>query len=129
MNKSQPNYDVVVVGGGMVGAAAALGLAQIGWSVALLEHDAPAPFDKDSVPDLRVSALGCTSVALLKQLGAWPQVQQMRYAPYRRLETWNNRGHRWCLMRPRCLYLSWALWSRTGFCSLLYGNSLLNALI
>lgn len=49
MNKSQPNYDVVVVGGGMVGAAAALGLAQIGWSVALLEHDAPAPFDKDSV--------------------------------------------------------------------------------
>lgn len=92
MNKSQPNYDVVVVGGGMVGAAAALGLAQIGWSVALLEHDAPAPFDKDSVPDLRVSALGCTSVALLKQLGAWPQVQQMRYAPYRRLETWEQPG-------------------------------------
>ncbi|KGA63930.1 2-octaprenyl-3-methyl-6-methoxy-1,4-benzoquinol hydroxylase [Yersinia pseudotuberculosis] len=76
----------------MVGAAAALGLAQIGWSVALLEHDAPAPFDKDSVPDLRVSALGCTSVALLKQLGAWPQVQQMRYAPYRRLETWEQPG-------------------------------------
>lgn len=92
MNKSQPNYDVVVVGGGMVGAAAALGLAQIGWSVALLGHDAPAPFDKDSVPDLRVSALGCTSVALLKQLGAWPQVQQMRYAPYRRLETWEQPG-------------------------------------
>ncbi|EIR75132.1 2-octaprenyl-3-methyl-6-methoxy-1,4-benzoquinol hydroxylase [Yersinia pestis PY-34] len=82
----------MVVGGGMVGAAAALGLAQIGWSVALLEHDAPAPFDKDSVPDLRVSALGCTSVALLKQLGAWPQVQQMRYAPYRRLETWEQPG-------------------------------------
>lgn len=92
MNKSQPNYDVVVVGGGMVGAAAALGLAQTGWSVALLEHEAPAPFDTNSVPDLRVSAIGCTSVTLLKQLGAWSKVQQMRYAPYRRLETWEQPG-------------------------------------
>ncbi|WP_145576440.1 3-demethoxyubiquinol 3-hydroxylase [Yersinia mollaretii] len=92
MNKSQPNYDVVVVGGGMVGAAAALGLAQTGWSVALLEHEAPAQFDTNSVPDLRVSAIGCTSVTLLKQLGAWSKVQQMRYAPYRRLETWEQPG-------------------------------------
>lgn len=92
MNKSQPNYDVVVVGGGMVGAAAALGLAQTGWSVALLEHEAPEPFDADSVPDLRVSAIGCTSVSLLQQLGAWSDVQQMRSAPYRRLETWEQPG-------------------------------------
>ncbi|MGK4441987.1 3-demethoxyubiquinol 3-hydroxylase [Yersinia enterocolitica] len=92
MNKSQPNYDVVVVGGGMVGAAAALGLAQTGWSVALLENEAPIQFDANSVPDLRVSAIGCTSVALLKQLGAWSRVQQMRYAPYRRLETWEQPG-------------------------------------
>lgn len=92
MDKSQPNYDVVVVGGGMVGAAAALGLAQTGWSVALLEHEAPLPFETESAPDLRVSAIGCTSVSLLKQLGAWPLVQQMRYAPYRRLETWEQPG-------------------------------------
>ncbi|CNL33342.1 2-octaprenyl-3-methyl-6-methoxy-1%2C4-benzoquino l hydroxylase [Yersinia aldovae] len=92
MNKTQPNYDVVVVGGGMVGAAAALGLAQQGWSVAVLEHEAPAPFDTESTPDLRVSAIGCTSVSLLKQLGAWARVQQMRYAPYRRLETWEQPG-------------------------------------
>ncbi|CNK16144.1 2-octaprenyl-3-methyl-6-methoxy-1%2C4-benzoquino l hydroxylase [Yersinia frederiksenii] len=92
MNKSQPNYDVVVVGGGMVGAAAALGLAQTGWSVALLEHEAPTTFDTNSAPDLRVSAIGCASVALLKQLQVWPRVQQMRYAPYRRLETWEQPG-------------------------------------
>ncbi|WP_145579601.1 3-demethoxyubiquinol 3-hydroxylase [Yersinia vastinensis] len=92
MNKSQPNYDVVVVGGGMVGAAAALGLAQTGWSVALLEHEAPTAFDTNSAPDLRVSAIGCASVALLKQLQVWPRVQQMRYAPYRRLETWEQPG-------------------------------------
>lgn len=72
----------------MVGAAAALGLAQAGWSVALLEHQAPQAFDAQSPPDLRISAIGCTSVGLLKQLGAWPAVQAMRSAPYRRLETW-----------------------------------------
>jgi 2-octaprenyl-3-methyl-6-methoxy-1,4-benzoquinol hydroxylase len=72
----------------MVGAAAALGLAQAGWSVALLEHQAPQTFDAQSPPDLRISAIGCTSVGLLKQLGAWPAVQAMRTAPYRRLETW-----------------------------------------
>ncbi|HCK00904.1 MAG TPA: 2-octaprenyl-3-methyl-6-methoxy-1,4-benzoquinol hydroxylase [Serratia grimesii] len=88
MNTSQKRYDAVVVGGGMVGAAAALGLAQAGWSVALLEHQAPQAFDAQSPPDLRISAIGCTSVGLLKQLGAWPAVQAMRTAPYRRLETW-----------------------------------------
>ncbi|MBS0974716.1 2-octaprenyl-3-methyl-6-methoxy-1,4-benzoquinol hydroxylase, partial [Serratia rubidaea] len=56
--------------------------------VALLEHQAPAAFEPHSAPDLRISAIGCASVALLKQLGAWPALAQMRSAPYRRLETW-----------------------------------------
>lgn len=88
MKTSQNRYDAVVVGGGMVGAAAALGLAQAGWSVALLEHQAPQAFEAQSPPDLRISAIGCTSVGLLKQLGAWQAVTAMRTAPYRRLETW-----------------------------------------
>ncbi|HFK7186146.1 TPA: 3-demethoxyubiquinol 3-hydroxylase [Serratia odorifera] len=88
MKTSQTRVDVVVVGGGMVGAAAALGLALAGFDVALLEHQPPQAFEPHSPPDLRISAIGCTSVGLLKQLGAWPAVEQMRSAPYRRLETW-----------------------------------------
>lgn len=88
MTTSHKEYDAVVVGGGMVGAAAALGLAQAGWSVALLEQQAPQAFETQSVPDLRISAIGCTSVRLLKRLGAWQAVLAMRCAPYRRLETW-----------------------------------------
>ncbi|MDQ5891670.1 MAG: 3-demethoxyubiquinol 3-hydroxylase, partial [Pseudomonadota bacterium] len=82
------HYDAIVVGGGMVGAAAALGLAQQGFQVAVIEQDMPTPFDAASPPDLRISAIGYASVALLKELGAWQRVQQMRSAPYRRLETW-----------------------------------------
>ncbi|MGL9733430.1 MAG: 3-demethoxyubiquinol 3-hydroxylase [Symbiopectobacterium sp.] len=81
-------YDTIVVGGGMVGAAVALGLSRNGFQVAVLEQAAPAAFMDDSAPDIRVSALGYASVSLLKSLGAWSGVKQMRCAPYRRLETW-----------------------------------------
>lgn len=87
-NTFQKEYDAVVVGGGMIGAAAALGLAQAGWSVAMLEQQVPQAFEAKNPPDLRISAISCTSVGLLKQLGAWSAVIAMRTAVYRRLETW-----------------------------------------
>ncbi|MFZ4834330.1 3-demethoxyubiquinol 3-hydroxylase [Rouxiella sp. Mn2063] len=92
MNPSDNAFDAVVVGGGMVGAAAALGLALRGFNVAMIEHEAPAVFDAESAADLRISAIGCASVRLLKQLGAWQGVEQMRSTPYRRLETWEKPG-------------------------------------
>lgn len=92
MNHSDNSFDAVVVGGGMVGAAAALGLAQQGFSVALIENQSPAEFDASAPVDLRISAIGCASVRFLKKLGAWPAIEQMRSAPYRRLETWENDG-------------------------------------
>lgn len=88
MKNTIKNYDAIIVGGGMVGAAAALGLAQAGWSVAVIEHDSPLGFSAESEPDLRISAIGCTSVALLERLGAWSNIKKMRITPYRKLETW-----------------------------------------
>lgn len=81
-------HDAIVVGGGMVGAAAAIGLAMRGRSVAVVDHETPKPFIPDSEPDIRISAIGCTSVNLLKRLGAWDEIAAMRTTPYRRLETW-----------------------------------------
>ncbi|WP_202303778.1 3-demethoxyubiquinol 3-hydroxylase [Dryocola clanedunensis] len=80
--------DVAVVGGGMVGAAAALGLAQNGFKVAVIEHHVPAEFDGNSQPDVRISAISSASVALLKSLGVWDSIRAMRSHPYRKLETW-----------------------------------------
>lgn len=90
MNKVNENYDIVVVGAGMIGAAMAIGLAKEGWRILLLEYTKPLPFNPIAQPDLRVSALSCTSVALLKQLGVWNSVLKMRAAPYRRLEAWER---------------------------------------
>ncbi|KGT90378.1 2-octaprenyl-3-methyl-6-methoxy-1,4-benzoquinol hydroxylase [Erwinia typographi] len=88
MTGTTQKWDVVIVGGGMVGAALASGLAAQGFSVAVLEQQEPAEFVAASRPDVRISAIGASSVALLRQLEVWPLVQAMRCTPYRRLETW-----------------------------------------
>lgn len=81
-------FDIVVVGGGMIGAATALGLAKQGKKVAVVEGVAPTPFDIAQPSDLRVSAISMASVQLLENLGAWSEIENMRISPYRRLETW-----------------------------------------
>lgn len=85
-------FDVVVVGGGMVGAATALGFAKQGLRVAVIEDRAAQPFNHADPIDLRISAIGCASVRLLQKLGAWQGVERMRFTPYRRLETWEQAG-------------------------------------
>ena len=84
---NQPT-EIAIVGGGMVGGVLALGLAQHGFAVTVIEHAEPAPFVADSQPDVRISAISAASVSLLKGLGVWDAVQAMRCHPYRRLETW-----------------------------------------
>lgn len=80
--------DVAIVGGGMVGGALALGLAQQGFTVTVLEKVAPPAFDPASAPDVRISAISAASVGLLKSLGVWDAIRAMRVHAYRRLETW-----------------------------------------
>lgn len=60
--------DVVVLGGGMVGAATALGLAQLGLSVAVVEAYGPKAYDSEQELDLRVSAISVASEQLLERL-------------------------------------------------------------
>ncbi|QIR29731.1 3-demethoxyubiquinol 3-hydroxylase [Kluyvera genomosp. 3] len=80
--------DVAVIGGGMVGGALALGLAQNGFSVVVLDKAPPPAFDPTAQPDVRISAISAASVQLLRSLGGWDAVLAMRAHPWRRLETW-----------------------------------------
>nr|WP_318382838.1 3-demethoxyubiquinol 3-hydroxylase [uncultured Enterobacter sp.] len=84
---NQPT-EVAVVGGGMVGGALALGLAQHGFEVTVIEQTAPPAFDNSAVPDVRISAISAASVTLLRGLGVWDAVLAMRSHAWRRLETW-----------------------------------------
>lgn len=84
-----PALDVAVVGGGMVGAAAALALARAGFSTALLEARAPAAWDANAEVDLRVVGLAPSSVMLLDELGVWTSIREARAGPYSHMHVWD----------------------------------------
>ncbi len=85
-------FDISIVGGGMVGAAIALALGQAGLQVALIEKLSPVSFEPDSTPDLRVSSINLASEAWLTELGAWQLTADMRLCPYQRLQAFEQPG-------------------------------------
>jgi 2-octaprenyl-3-methyl-6-methoxy-1,4-benzoquinol hydroxylase len=83
-------YDVLIVGGGMVGSALACALGGSGLSVAVLERQLPAAFEPTQPHDLRVSALSIASERFLHNVGAWEGIQTRRCCPYRRMKVWEK---------------------------------------
>ncbi|MDG4813341.1 UbiH/UbiF/VisC/COQ6 family ubiquinone biosynthesis hydroxylase [Hydrogenovibrio sp. 3SP14C1] len=84
-------WDVVVVGGGMVGATIALGLAKKGFEVLMLEREAPdLNWDATAPMQTRVSALTRASENILKNLGAWKGVQKRRYHAFTDMHVWES---------------------------------------
>lgn len=85
-------FDVVIVGGGMVGAAVASALGGCALKVAVIEHAPPEPFVSGQPHDLRVSALSIASKNILETLGAWQGVVERRLCPFRRMRVWETAG-------------------------------------
>ncbi len=83
--------DVVIVGGGVVGAALALALLRDGRRVALIESRIAEAWQPAS-PDLRVYALAPDSLALLDELGVGDALRQARLQPYRTMRVWDAAG-------------------------------------
>ena len=83
-------FDVVVVGGGMVGATLGCALGDSGLKVAVLEDSPPPPFDPAQPHDLRVSAVSVASASILKTVGAWHGIASRRLCPYRRMRVWET---------------------------------------
>jgi 2-octaprenyl-6-methoxyphenol hydroxylase len=76
-------YDVAIVGGGMVGASLALALCGVGRSVALLEAQAPGSSTHSSF-DERTTALGNGAQRIFRTLGIWDALAAQA-APIRRI--------------------------------------------
>lgn len=78
-----------VVGGGLVGAATALGLARKGFAVTLIDRAEPRIERSRLGADIRNVALNPRSRMLLEDLDVWPD----EYAvPYRKMHVWEERG-------------------------------------
>lgn len=92
---SEP-FDVLIVGGGPVGASAAalLQLATKGvrhpLRVAVLELNRAAATPPDAPFDSRVSALSRASERILTAIGAWPLIPSSRMQSYERMRVWHE---------------------------------------
>ena len=88
-------FDVAIVGAGMVGASLACGLVDAGFKVALIESGA-LNSAQDWLPgqvDARVSALSLASENLLKNLEVWPLIENMaRFQAYSAMHVWDACG-------------------------------------
>ncbi|MFW5451072.1 MAG: UbiH/UbiF/VisC/COQ6 family ubiquinone biosynthesis hydroxylase [Methylophagaceae bacterium] len=85
------HYNVIVVGGGMVGATLAVALAeQSTLNIAVIEAYPLKAITEQDIPDLRVSALTRASETLLKNLAIWPQLITARISPFTDMKVWET---------------------------------------
>ena len=90
-------FDVIIIGGGMVGTALAAALGGTDMRVALIEAQIPAvpsasPIAQVSDADVRVSALNRASQSFLEQLGAWQRIPAPRLSAYDKMRVWDGEG-------------------------------------
>lgn len=87
-------FDVIVVGGGLVGAAAALAFAGIGLRIALVEATSPLSLTLDAGWDSRIYAISPGNVRFLQSLGAWDMQDMERITPIEAMHIWGDaRSH------------------------------------
>ncbi|HWP94687.1 MAG TPA: UbiH/UbiF/VisC/COQ6 family ubiquinone biosynthesis hydroxylase [Gammaproteobacteria bacterium] len=84
--------DIVIAGGGLVGATLACALHPSGWRVALVEARKTAPIAPGDALDLRVSALSRASQRILEALDVWQGIAPARRQPYRAMHVWDASG-------------------------------------
>ena len=83
-------FDVIIAGGGMVGATLAAALGYSNLSIAVVEVAEPQPYEENQPNDLRVSAVSIASQRMFEAVGAWQSMLDKRACPYRRMLVWDG---------------------------------------
>jgi 2-polyprenylphenol 6-hydroxylase len=84
------NFDVIIVGGGLVGASLAAALKHSGLSLALVESQ-PAPV-LNPVWDSRIYAISLGSREFIEQSDAWALLDAKRIAPVEEMRVFGDAG-------------------------------------
>ncbi len=92
MNASNTDFDIIVVGGGIVGATTACALGNCGLRVAVVESRLPSDSFDSKHYDHRVSAITRASEQIFRALGAWDAMCARRVTPFREMEVWDGTG-------------------------------------
>ena len=84
-------FDVIIVGGGIVGATAACALGRAGVRVAVIEARPPVPVEQQQ-PDPRVFAITRASERIFRSLGVWEAIAAQGAFAFSDMEVWDARG-------------------------------------
>ncbi len=93
MKPAHALYDILLVGGGLVGATLACALAPSGVRIALAEARAPALDWSPAQFDIRVSAITHGSQRIFETLGVWDGIARRRISPFRQMHVWDSSGN------------------------------------
>lgn len=82
-------FDLIVIGGGLAGAALAVALRRTALKIALIES---APPKKASVWDQRIYAYSPANTAFLEELGVWEHLDKGRLAAVHEMQIFGDAG-------------------------------------
>jgi len=85
-------FDVIIIGAGIVGATAACALGEAGVRVALVEARPLVRDTDDGVRDARVFAITRASQRIFETLGVWDRIMTRGAYPFRDMEVWDAGG-------------------------------------
>lgn len=80
-------FDVLVVGGGVIGLSAAIAMRKRCYSVAVMDKGSLNPVNDSK--SARVFAVNHASQVLLQELEVWQSLEKKRLAPYRAMHVWD----------------------------------------
>lgn len=80
--------DILIAGGGMVGATLACALGESGFRIGVIEPQTSQATIGEY--DLRVSAITLASQTVFENLGVWPRVRAQRVAPVEAMRIWEG---------------------------------------
>ncbi|KTC64775.1 2-polyprenyl-6-methoxyphenol hydroxylase (plasmid) [Legionella adelaidensis] len=82
------SYDIIVIGGGIVGLSAAIAMSKHNFTVSLIDAGGLTATIPDT-PDVRVYAINQSSEALFRELEVWDLLEQKRLSPYAHMHIWD----------------------------------------
>jgi len=94
MKEAKTNFDLIIIGGGLVGASLACALAESSLRIAIIEAFPFKPDDTEFQPafDARSVALSYTSKQVFDGMGLWSSINQLGVAAIKKIHI-SDRGH------------------------------------
>src|SRR5262249_30328315 len=86
---SHPDFDILIVGGGVVGLTLAALLGNSPLTIAILDQQPISAWVLKESYDLRVSAINLASQAIFESLNLWQTIENLRLSSYQKMHVWD----------------------------------------